>query len=116
MIDPKLDDFDVSTVSFQKLCMPVAGRSGQQGRRKNQDTVRSLSELFEDAIANGTVVTTTSLSELDDESFHVRNRPRPSGYAAQTVLHFTKLGMPSLLDSCATCSIMPLEFTTHLSN
>ena len=43
------------------------------------DTVRSLSEIFSQAVAAGAVLNTVSLNELGDSEFSFRKRPRPSG-------------------------------------
>ena len=42
-------------------------------------------------------------------NFCQRSRPKPPGYAAQTVLHFGGVRVVAMLDSCATCSVMPEE-------
>lgn len=69
--------------------------------------VRSLGELCSDVCKNGTA--TESLSCMPDGEFYVRQCSRPSCCAAQTFLHFGGLAMPTRLDGCVTCSVIPEE-------
>ena len=49
------------------------------------------------------------LDDIPEEEFKVQAVPRPPGYGAQTVLHFGKMGVTTLLDYGATCNAMPEE-------
>ena len=95
--------------------MMLHPRTKSQKKKKSlpkkmpSDKLYSLSELFEAAESNGTVTSIQSMDDIGSEEFTKRNYPRPAGYAAQTILHFGGLCVPALLDSCATCSVMPEE-------
>ena len=50
-----------------------------------------------------------SLGDCPEYFFSSRLTSRPTGYVAQTMFHFGGLATPVLLDSGATCSIIPEE-------
>ena len=68
----------------------------------------TLGDLFEEALKRD-VAKLGSLDELPDSEFTLHKYARPPGYCAQTILHFGKLAVMSLLDYGATCSGMPEE-------
>ena len=69
---------------------------------------KSLSSLLSLAKQSGRIKI-TSLSELDPGWFHVRQNPRPAGYAAQSRMYFGGKSIPMLLDGGATSSALPEE-------
>ena len=68
----------------------------------------SLAELYDQAVKRGAAYA-SSLDEIPEEEFKIQAVPRPPGYCAQTVLHFGKMGITTLLDYGATCNAMPEE-------
>ena len=83
--------------------------AGEEDALSKVDSVRSLEDLFSRAVKSGSVTDAQCLADYPEDCFKLRDRAKPSGYAAQTVLHFGGICMPTLLDSCATCSIIPEE-------
>ena len=105
-IDPS--EINMKALTFQQLCLmnaPTPARSNKAGH----DKVHSLTDLFMKASKNGGPCKTMSLDSMDRGEFSVRTHPRPSGYVAQTLVHMGGLCIPTMLDSCATCSIIPEE-------
>ena len=106
-VDPILDFDEFSSKSLHQLCR------SDTGKKCSTESVKSLSELYKMAQKNGTVTRDLGLDSFPDSEFTVKSRARPSGYAAQTVLHFGGVCMPALLDSCATCSVIPYSSRLH---
>ena len=104
MLDDSKLNFDTKSVSFLNLCL-----AGEEDALSKIDSVKSLGDLFSKAVENGAVTHAESLDDYPEDCFTQRDRAKPSGYAAQTVVHFGGICMPALLDSCATCSIIPEE-------
>merc|ERR1712242_419830 len=67
-----------------------------------------LLDLYDEAVRRG-AVHASKLKEIPEEEFVVQGVPRPPGYCAQTVLHFGRMGVATLLDYGATCTAMPEE-------
>ena len=67
-----------------------------------------LLDLYDEAVRRGAVYA-SELKEIPEEEFVVQGVPRPPGYCAQTVLHFGRMGVTTLLDYGATCNAMPEE-------
>ena len=65
-----------------------------------------LMDLYDEAVRRGAVYA-SELKEIPEEEFVVQGVPRPPGYCAQTVLHFGRMGVTTLLDYGATCNAMP---------
>jgi hypothetical protein len=72
-----------------------------------------LESLFLRAAAKG-LTNFGALDELDESEFELRERARPAGYCAQTLLQFGRLGVNALLDYGATCSGMPEEVAVSI--
>ena len=68
----------------------------------------TLESLYGQAVKKGLIVA-SSLADFAPEEFVEQAAPRPPGYCAQTVLHFGRLGVATLLDYGATCNAMPEE-------
>ena len=67
-----------------------------------------LLDLYDEAVRRGAVYA-SELQDIPEEEFVVQGVPRPPGYCAQTVLHFGRMGVTTLLDYGATCNAMPEE-------
>ena len=67
-----------------------------------------LLDLYDEAVRRGAVYA-SELKEIPEEEFVIQGMPRPPGYCAQTVLHFGRMGVTTLLDYGATCNAMPEE-------
>ena len=67
-----------------------------------------MEDAYAKAVAQGLVIA-DSLDDLSDDEFKLQTAARPPGYCAQTVLHFGRLGVTTLLDYGATCNAMPEE-------
>ena len=73
------------------------------------DTIGSLSELFSVSCERGQLGDIWSLDTCPAVFFSTRQTSRPTGYVAQTMFHFGGLATRVLLDSGATCGIIPEE-------
>ena len=72
-----------------------------------------LLDLYDKAVQRG-VVYASELKDIPEEEFVIQGVPRPPGYCAQTVLHFGRMGVTTLLDYGATCNAMPEEVTMSI--
>ncbi len=57
----------------------------------------------------------SSLDELDDDEFIIKDTGRPSGHSAQTLLYFGGFGISAILDYGATCSGIPEEVAVSIT-
>ena len=69
----------------------------------------SMEQIFIAANKTGLPTICKDLDELGVEEFTIRPDAKPAGYASQTALYFGTKAVSSMLDSCATCSAMPME-------
>ena len=108
ILDEEPAHLDMRAMSFQQLCMSTTNDKHANYSAGKGDRVRSLHDIFSKVCQNSAAIK-KGLEDIPDKEFSHRSRPRPSGYASQTVLHFGGLCVPTLLDSCATCSVIPEE-------